>query len=58
MASKAGEDATSSAGGKTQDEHVSIVKKVEEYFYTSDDFAQIFEDFAVKNADKVDLSTD
>ena len=47
-----------SEGGKTSDDNVSIVKKVEEYFYNSDDFAQIFEDFAIKNAPKVDLSTD
>ena len=59
MSSKTAEN-SSSEGSKTSEkgDNVSIVKKVEEYFYNSDDFAQIFEDFAIKNAPKVDLSTD
>jgi hypothetical protein len=56
MSSKTTEN-SSGESSKTSDS-ISIVKKVEEYFYNSDDFAQIFEDFAIKNAPKVDLSTD
>ena len=35
----------------------SIVAKVERYFYEDDSFARIFEDFAKRNASRIDLST-
>ena len=44
--------------GKLDEVDEGIVKKMERYFYEDDEFAEIFEEFANKNASKIDLDTD
>ena len=44
--------------GEEQEQEESIVERVERYFYEDDTFAQVFENFAKKNASRIDLDSE